>query len=74
MNQPVRTSLYEASHLLDLTALLKQIHACETALPDFQGNFVWETTLNSDSGSHCVHRLQPCRIGCGHGLRDGRYA
>jgi hypothetical protein len=45
MNQPVRTSLYEASHLRDLTTLLKQIHACETALPDFQSNFVWDTAL-----------------------------
>lgn len=48
MNQPVRTSLYEASHLRDLTELLRQIHARETALPDFQRDFVWDTTMTQD--------------------------
>src|SRR5687768_17121699 len=48
MNQPVRTSLYEASRLRDLTELLRQIHARETALPDFQRDFVWDTTMTQD--------------------------
>lgn len=48
MNQPVQTSLYEASYLHDLTALLRQIHACKIALADFQRNFVWDTTMTQD--------------------------
>jgi hypothetical protein len=42
------TNLFEASNLSNLTVLLRQIHARELALPDFQRDFVWDPSMTQD--------------------------
>jgi hypothetical protein len=39
---------FEDNALRDLTALLEQIHAGKTALPDFQRNFVWDPPMTQE--------------------------
>src|ERR671924_177107 len=48
MERPPRTSLFEASHLCQLTELLSHIHTGKTALVDFQRDFVWKPAMTQD--------------------------
>src|SRR5687768_3308246 len=48
MDYPSTLHLFEASHLCDLTELLRHIHMRETALPDFQRDFVWDPPMILD--------------------------
>jgi hypothetical protein len=48
MERPARTSLFEASHLCQLTDLLSHIHTGKTALVDFQRDFVWKPAMTQD--------------------------
>jgi hypothetical protein len=48
MERPARMSLFEASTLCNLTELLSQIHIRETALVDFQRDFVWKPPMTQD--------------------------
>src|SRR3990172_2401433 len=41
-------SIFEDTNPRALTELLRQIHARETALPDFQRDFVWEPSATQE--------------------------
>ena len=43
-----KTNQFEDNHLRNLTGLLEQIRAGETALPEFQRDFVWDAPMTQE--------------------------